>query len=615
MVSSPRRMGSRRVALAVAVLATALTLSLIPLEARAAKRLTSVEQLSLVPAVGVEIVTRDTVRVSGPPYRLVRLQHRAPGGRWRTVVTARTDGERTVDVAVRALRANGQWIWQASTGTTWRTAARSAAKARLWRVRAATMPGWTGAAGAQERVRALLRTAPGFVFGLTGPTRSQTRSIVPGVVLTTVWRGAARDGYVVSVRVNGSEAGSLADARTTAQQVRRAGFSPRIESVVVPAVADAPASTHYLVRVGRWRSSDQDAAQRVATRLNSRGVSAWADLYADDGHPTAGPWQVQALTVSPVTFAGTCVGSVGESSAIRETTSQVADSLGAIAGINGGFFDINGPTAFSGDPLGVSVVAGELVSEAVDGRTALVLDGCNARVTEVATDVVASGAGWSRDVDALNRVARGRELVLYTDRLGTRTPDDGGFEAVLDSGGEVIATGRAGRKVGPGQRVLHAVGSTAGWLRDRTSVGDTIELSTTITDLRRGNPITLTPSTHVLGGLVGLVSNGRPSITAALNGHASLGMVKRRHPRTLAGVTAGGDLVLLTVDGRAPTSSVGVSFIESAALLRWFDVTDGVALDGGGSTTMVVSGSIVNTPAGGAERAVGDGLFVVPRRM
>ena len=91
-----------------------------------------------------------------------------------------------------------------------------------------------------------------------------------------------------------------------------------------------------------------------------------------------------------------------------------------------------------------------------------------------------------------------------------------------------------------------------------------------------------------------------------------LGMVMRRHPRTLAGTTREGDVVLVTVDGRQPYSSVGASFPESAAVLRWFGVTDGVSLDGGGSTTMVLNGAVVNSPGGSAERAVGDGLFVLP---
>ncbi|WP_307080303.1 phosphodiester glycosidase family protein [Arthrobacter pascens] len=39
-------------------------------------------------------------------------------------------------------------------------------------------------------------------------------------------------------------------------------------------------------------------------------------------------------------------------------------------------------------------------------------------------------------------------------------------------------------------------------------------------------------------------------------------------------------------------------------------------LDGGGSTTMVANGAVVNTPSntGGSERGVGDALVVLPSR-
>jgi exopolysaccharide biosynthesis protein len=43
-------------------------------------------------------------------------------------------------------------------------------------------------------------------------------------------------------------------------------------------------------------------------------------------------------------------------------------------------------------------------------------------------------------------------------------------------------------------------------------------------------------------------------------------------------------------------------------------MTDAVNLDGGGSTTMVVDGQIVNSPSDAAgERPVGDAVLVLPR--
>ena len=67
-----------------------------------------------------------------------------------------------------------------------------------------------------------------------------------------------------------------------------------------------------------------------------------------------------------------------------------------------------------------------------------------------------------------------------------------------------------------------------------------------------------------------------------------------RHPRTLVGWTAGGDELLVTVDGRQPGLSVGMSLFEATDFLIALGATDGINLDGGGSTTFVQGGNVVN---------------------
>jgi len=90
------------------------------------------------------------------------------------------------------------------------------------------------------------------------------------------------------------------------------------------------------------------------------------------------------------------------------------------------------------------------------------------------------------------------------------------------------------------------------------------------------------------------------------------GFVAGRQPRTLAGVRADGTLLLVTVDGRLPGWSVGMTLPESARLMRSLGARDALNLDGGGSSTMVVRGEVVNRPADRVERRVSDGLFVLP---
>jgi hypothetical protein len=128
-----------------------------------------------------------------------------------------------------------------------------------------------------------------------------------------------------------------------------------------------------------------------------------------------------------------------------------------------------------------------------------------------------------------------------------------------------------------------------------------------------------------LGGGVGVVNGGprllrdsRPDITAAAEGFDHPGdpgfyyaFGVRRNPRTIAGVTRDGRLLLVAVDGRAPGYSAGLSFDEEAAVMRALGARDALNLDGGGSTTMTIRGNVVTRPSDATgERPIGDALLL-----
>ncbi|NQT62119.1 MAG: phosphodiester glycosidase family protein [Candidatus Marinimicrobia bacterium] len=69
------------------------------------------------------------------------------------------------------------------------------------------------------------------------------------------------------------------------------------------------------------------------------------------------------------------------------------------------------------------------------------------------------------------------------------------------------------------------------------------------------------------------------------------------HPRTAAGVTPEGDLILLIVDGRQLISR-GVDLPELANIMLELGCEDAINLDGGGSSALVVNGMLLNRPAG-----------------
>ena len=71
---------------------------------------------------------------------------------------------------------------------------------------------------------------------------------------------------------------------------------------------------------------------------------------------------------------------------------------------------------------------------------------------------------------------------------------------------------------------------------------------------------------------------------------------------------------MVTVDGRQPGVSVGMTLQELAEYLLSLGATDAMNLDGGGSTTMFLDGRVVNTPSDKeGERKVSDAILVTLR--
>jgi exopolysaccharide biosynthesis protein len=88
---------------------------------------------------------------------------------------------------------------------------------------------------------------------------------------------------------------------------------------------------------------------------------------------------------------------------------------------------------------------------------------------------------------------------------------------------------------------------------------------------------------------------------------------EQRHPRTAVGFgSAGRSLWLLVVDGRREGHSEGMSLLELADFFLALGADEALNLDGGGSSTMVLGGAMVNLPsAPEGERPVANALAVV----
>jgi hypothetical protein len=361
---------------------------------------------------------------------------------------------------------------------------------------------------------------------------------------------------------------------------------------------------------------------------------------AEDGAATTGPWRVNVLAISPWAQSTRLAPVLSNDRVIdRETTSAIAARTGAAAAVNGGYFVIGG--LGDGDPAGAYALRGRLISESVDGRTALVLSPFGARFATLSFAGSVGLRGASRLVDGIDRVrgeirncgGRGgdlpteaprhdttctdaSELVVYTPDFGpsTRTPA-GGVEVVVRRG-VARELREADSPIPADGYVLSGSGDAADFLRANAAPGVRPHLHL---GLREGaHPFALLPWTSIVNGGPRLVAGGQPWITSAEEGFYypddpgfSYRFAIRRNPRTFVGVRRDGTLLLVTIDGRQPGVSAGASFAEEADVMVALGARDALNLDGGGSSTMVVGGRVVNSPSDATgERPVSDVLVL-----
>jgi hypothetical protein len=497
------------------------------------------------------------------------------------------------------------------------------------------------------------------------------REIGPGLTYTHIVRGllSPADGWTLRIMLPSREVeggidpdapvgmlGSEATARAVAAKLEAAGWKPATERFATPALpADVAAhDIGWAVSIGRAASGDALTADEQKLRQQSFRSRRWHTSY--DGDETTGPWDLHVLTIDPRRWAVTS--SPGESLVGRETVKAIAARAGATAAVNGGFFAMMpfDPASGRGDgepgeAAGIAVIDGRLASEATAGRPGLLLrDGGRQLVVDrFVTVLYVEGPGVARHpIDGLNRVpgvirncggsggdtpteraahdqtcTDPSEIVAFTpDGLST-LPKGPGVEVVIDPAGKVTdVRDRAGAAPPKGSWVLQAIGEEAAWLRHAAQVGRTLRVVTEVRD-SKGKRVPLTRGDFIVNGGPMLVERGAISIDADRDGlvrhepgvdNFFFGWVRQRNPRTMAGVDANGRVLLVAADGRQAGFSAGLSILEAAQVMKALGAVSAMNLDGGGSTTMLLDGQVVNRPSDpSGERADGDAVLVTPR--
>jgi hypothetical protein len=300
-----------------------------------------------------------------------------------------------------------------------------------------------------------------------------------------------------------------------------------------------------------------------------------------------------------------------------ETVPEMARRTKALAAINAGFFL---PT---GEPAGLMKLHGEFVSEIGSRRGALGFAESGRRMffdqvsAGITIEIARGKQRQAVPLSAVDTVRGADSIVLFTPRFShdTNTPCDGGTEWILE-GSPLRVTERRDRlcrSAIPSNGAVISAGPGAVERLSTLSVGDRVDLDIDYKAVNGTRPSDWNRLPDIIGGVGLLVVNGQP-VTDWAPEKARDGFATERHPRTMVGIAADGDLWMITVDGRNPAVSIGMTFKELQGLAARLGLVDALNLDGGGSTTMVVNGAVINHPSDATgPRKVSDAILVFRR--
>jgi hypothetical protein len=305
-----------------------------------------------------------------------------------------------------------------------------------------------------------------------------------------------------------------------------------------------------------------------------------------------GPRPGGTTTLAPALSNDTLTGTESLTAIERRTAASATT-----AGINGDFF-----TYKTGIPSGVLMREGQIASPPSNERA-------SAGVTSDGTldvrrvDFVGTwqGGGARHTLATFNRPLKGNGVALYSDAWGPTTPAIKGatvatvfpFPAAIpntDLQAPVTDVHVSSLPVAipPGGAVLVATPASGAGLAAEAPVDQLVTLRLLFKPDWPG-------IVDAIGGGPQIVRDGAPVFRAGEL--FTTVQLAPRSPRSAVGQLADGRILLVTVDGRQPGYSVGMTNFELAQAMVRLGAVTAMALDSGGSATMAFNGTLLNRPS------------------
>ena len=262
----------------------------------------------------------------------------------------------------------------------------------------------------------------------------------------------------------------------------------------------------------------------------------------------------------------------------KRTVRNIAQRTNSIVAINGGFFKPQ-----TGVPLGTLMIDKKIYTGPIYDRVALGIFKDGYDVGRVQLDGKIIGNNQEIKIDNINQPRMLSSYILaYTRDWGKYAPVSPQYGVQLQIVGNKITAASANPlSIPENGYVLVGPKSKLGKLFGADYVDVEIKTNPKWENVQ-----------HIISGGPYLLKDNQIFIDMTAQKLQSIG---GRNPRTAIGYTEDNNLVLVAVDGREG-SSVGLTLVELAKLMKTLGCTNAISLDGGGSTVMYIKGQIVNHP-------------------
>ncbi len=282
-----------------------------------------------------------------------------------------------------------------------------------------------------------------------------------------------------------------------------------------------------------------------------------------------------------------------------EKLSTMVGRYKTYAAVNAGFF------YEYGEPAGMVAINGKLLTQSNGKFPVFIYDGQKPKLEEIKTNVWLVHNGSKLEVSGLNVRGTKGAAVVYTPEYGQTNRAELPNVSIEIRNGKISKTDMYKKEA-----YIPEDGMLISFYQpfDESKIFNQFKLNDKV-DIATSPELNKDYQAYECGSW--LIKNGEIVVPEK---DEWIGIMSNQDPRTAIGIMKDDSMILITVDGRQPGYSKGLTGKQLAQFLLEYGAVDAAMLDGGASTEMIINGRLVNKPSfKGEERLLGGGLMIMEK--